>query len=516
MGKSSIYELVKTNLEADGKLPYAFTLEEKPAPNQIGYMPGAMDGIGVYHMGGGNGKKVTKKVVSLLKKYFKTSKREYISKIEAILSDSRAIFVMDSVLENIQNNRKRINLDSVFASSIGLAKTSGDIEIIKIAIGLLGLLELSENEDAREIIATLGLYEDFTLYAVVAAAKWSNGNDIVFKIAQKVTSWGKIHAVERLEPENDEIREWILREGCSNGVMDAYLGLTCAVKGDLISALRQNTLDEKLFDSVAIIIDALLDEGPTSGISEYGHAKEALELYMCHAQKHVDSVVHLWRMLNLRNWAESAKVDYRDKIWAQCNEIINKFDWKKKIVEIIEQPDDDFTFFCACNAASRLDIDVSTELFVLVKKDPLKYSWHMAQLLKNPNMATEIIDLCETILPLGDMALGMGDHLFSDKLNQEHQCLDFVLPELAAYPMQGIKLIQTGLNSRVTRSRNMACRALAGWVKTQGKPLADISAELHSEIVRIHDIEVNEQTKETMKKLIDGGYEEYETIRFEI
>ena len=110
----------------------------------------------------------------------------------------------------------------------------------------------------------------------------------------------------------------------------------------------------------------------------------------------------------------------------------------------------------------------------------------------------------------------MGDYLFSDKLNQEHQCLDFVFPELAKYPMQGIKLIQTGLNSRVIRGRNMACRALSGWVKVQGKPLAEISAELYSEIVRIHDVEVNEQTKETMKKLIYGGFEDHEPIRFEI
>ena len=129
-------------------------------------------------------------------------------------------------------------------------------------------------------------------------------------------------------------------------------------------------------------------------------------------------------------------------------------------------------------------------------------------------MAEEIIKLCESILPLDDMAEGMGDYLFSDKLNQEHQCLDFVLPELAAYPLQGIRLIQTGLNSRVTRGRNMACRALSGWVKTQSKPLAEISPKLYAEIMRIYKIEVNGQTKETMKKLIDGGFEDYEAIRF--
>jgi len=164
-------------------------------------------------------------------------------------------------------------------------------------------------------------------------------------------------------PPAEEIREWILRDGCSNGVVDAYLGLTCAVKGDLISALRQETLDEKLFGSIAIIVDALLDEGPVSGISEYEHAKEALELYVCHAQKHVESVVLLWHMLNVRNWAETAETDYKGEILAQCSKIINKPDWQEKVVKAVKQPDDDFAFFCATNVASRLDIDISAELF---------------------------------------------------------------------------------------------------------------------------------------------------------
>ena len=509
--KSSAYELIKAKIGNDGKLPHSFTLEETPAPNQIGYMPGAMDGIGIYHMGGSDEKEVTERIVGFLKKYFETGKEQYISKIEAVLVESRAISVIDPVLETLQESCSHINLDNIFSSSINLARTSENLEIIKIAIGILGLLELSANEEAREIITTLGLYEDFTLYAVVAAANWSNGNDIIFRIAQHVTSWGKIHAVERLKPETEEIREWILREGCSNGVMNSYLGLTCAINGNLISALRQDTLDEKLFSSVAIIIDALLDEGPVSGISEYEHAKEALELYMHHAHKHSHSVVHLWHMLNLRNWSESAEVEYKYNTLEQCNKIINSSDWKEKIIKGLELPDD-FAFFCATNAASRLDIDISAKLFEAVKKDPLKHAWHMSQLMKNPSMADEIISIYESILPLDDMAEGMGDYLFSGKLNQEHQCLDFILPELVNYPLQGASLIKTGLNSRIVRNRNMACHALSGWVKMQGKPLTDISPELNYEIVRIYGIEVNEQTKEVMKKLIDGGYEDYEAL----
>ncbi len=132
----------------------------------------------------------------------------------------------------------------------------------------------------------------------------------------------------------------------------------------------------------------------------------------------------------------------------------------------------------------------------------------MPDLMKNPGMTDEIIGLCETILPLDEMAEGMGDYFFADKYNKEHQCLEWVLRALYKYPLQGVKLIKTGLNSRVIRERNAACDALCGWTKQAGKPLFEVSQELYDEIRRICDIEVNAGTKDTMEKLLSGLQEE--------
>lgn len=192
-------------------------------------------------------------------------------------------------------------------------------------------------------------------------------------------------------------------------------------------------------------------------------------------------------------------------ILSQCNDIIDRPEWKEKIVTPVKKHNDNFKFFCACNVANRMKIDVSAELFDAVKAQPLENYSHIQQLLKRSDMASEVINLYETILPLDDMADGMGNYLFSNKLNQEHHCLEFILQELGVCPCQGTKLIKTGLNSKVIRGRNMACRALSGWVKVLGKPLAAISPELYTEVARIYEIEVNKETKETLKKLLDGG-----------
>ena len=508
MGSTSAYERIKANVGLDGKLSPSFSLEERKDSSQLDFMPGAMDGIGIFHMGISKEKFVVLRITRLLKKYLKSGETKHLNNIASILNEKRTISLIDPVLNNLSISYENNNQDNIIIPILNLLKTSGNIELIKIGIGLLGVFDLSISVEAVDVITTLSLYEDFTLYAVVAASKWTNGNDIIFKIAKNVTGWGKVHAIERLIPETDEIEDWILRNGCSNDILDDYLGLICAVKGDLISALRQKTIDSVLFDSILLIVDALIREGPVAGISKYEHAKEAMLLFMSHAKKHVKRLDHLWHILNVQIWAAGRDLDYKNEIICQCKEIISKPEWKDKIVDAVEKRSDLNEFFYACNAAKRLDIDVSVELFEAVISEPLKYCSYMPQLLGNPKIANHIINLCETILPLDDMADGMGDFFFPDKLNREHRCLDFVLPELAAYPLKGVSLIKTGLNSKVVRSRNMSCRALSGWVKKSGKPLADISADLYTEIVRIYEIEVNEHTKETMKKLLDGEYED--------
>lgn len=488
---------------ADGKLPHAFTLEEKHAPNQIRFVPGALDGIGIFHAGDDNVEKPVKKIVGLLRKYFMTGDKRYIDHLEETIASCRAISLIDPILQNLRAGHEGIDPDRVFDLGLRLCKASGNTETVKIGMGLLGLLDLGSSADAVDAIVTLATYEEFTLYGVVAASNWANGNQIIFYIAQRAAGWGKIHAVERLEAETDEICSWILREGCANEVMDAYLGLVCATKGDMISSLRQDELDEGLFEGISIIINALLDEGPTEGISAYENAQEALMLYLNHAKIYAQRVEHLWCLLNLHDWAEFADETYKDALLAQCVEIINKPDWIGKITDAVRKQKNKSEFFYASNAASRMNIDVSAELFAAFKADPLQHYGQLPQLMQSPAMASQIIRFCEDVLPLDDMADGMGDYLFADQHKQEHQCLDFILQELAPYPMQGIRLIKTGLNSRVVRSRNMACRALSGWMQKTGKPLLDISPELFNEITRIEEIEMKEQTKKAMQKILN-------------
>jgi len=504
MEKQSIYEMIKDNIGEDGKLSKDFALNDSYAPNALNFAPGALDGCGVYghyNVGANNPDGAAANIVRLVKEYLETDDNSLIEEVGVILAEHHALSVVDIVLNSIRDDHEGMDLQKLIEFAFDLAKTSWDVELVKLGISFLGLFDFGDYENIKNVVAILALYDEFTLFSVVAASKWSDGNGLIFWIAQRVDAWGKIHAVERLEPETETIREWILKEGCTNGVMDAYLGLTCAVKGDLISALRQDSIDDELFESIAVIIDALLDEGPVEGISEYEHAEEALALFLQHAEKHTVSVKHLWHILNVMTFIEDSEIANREDIMTHCSVITSNPIWKERILATIDECDD---VFYAVNTASRISFDITDKLLPIIKQKPLENSHYVNRFFDNPSAAAELIALYESVLPLDEMASGMGDYLFSDRLRIEYSCLDYILPCLAAYPLQGLKLLKTGLSSPVVRTRNMACRALSGWVKLQGKPIADISPELFTEIEKIHDIEVNEQTKETLRKLING------------
>lgn len=499
MNISSAYETIKANIGADGRLPQGFSLKKEDTPNQISFAPGAEDGI---FPAGSADKQTIQRLVALLKEYFRASSPQCLSEIDAILKEHRAISLIDPVLESIQKDHEGVDPNRLANLSFYLAKTSSNEELIKIALGLLGMFDLSHIPEVCEVIFTLGLYEEFTLFSAAAVLGWANGNQMIFRLAKSVSGWGKIQAVECLEPETEEIREWILHNGCANDIMNAYLGLACAVKGDLISVLRRDFIDAETFECAGVIIDALLDEGPALGISGYKHAQEALLRYLGHAKQHACSIEHLCRILDLQRWAENAEIDGKEEIHAGCDEIIGKRRWAEQIVDAVKQQEKGFELFCACRAADYLGIDVSVLLFEKIQRDPIGYCSYIPRLMKKPDMALQMIELYEAVLPLEDMAEGMGDYFFADKLKQEYQCLEFVLQELAKYPLRGVRLVKTGLNSRVIRERNMAICVLSGWSESEGRPLADLSPELYAEVARIYQVEVNEKTKEAMKKLL--------------
>jgi hypothetical protein len=493
----SIYETIREALTPEGRLPRNYEIPHKEAPpNELRWMVGAKDGAFVHHVS----PKPTEEVINKTIGFLKAGKP---NKIPAVFKKLSVIDLIDPLLSAIRENANDIGSRMVCEYAQFLAFESDDEELVKLGIALLGLFDWSEYPETREKIITLGLYEEFTLYVVVQAQNWDKWNDALFRIAQNVDGWGKIHAVERLKPETDEIKDWILCHGCENAVMDAYLGLVSANKGDMIGTLRRDDLDAEMFDSICVVIDALMDEGPTAGISEYEHAEEALLRFLRFADRYAVTLRHIWHILNVADFLDSAEIAGKDEMEGLCRGIADKPLWKTLILSEIAKLDSD-DFFYANNVAHRLNIDVDGFVYDAVKKDPIGKSSYVISLYKKPGYAKELTEMYERVLPLDEMATGMGDYLFSPTHIRECNCLDMLLQELQEYPLLGERLVRTGLLSPVTRNRNMACGSLEAWSEKLGQPVSAFSPSLLETLNSVVAVEINKDTKKTMNQLIKG------------
>ena len=70
-----------------------------------------------------------------------------------------------------------------------------------------------------------------------------------------------------IEPENEEIKEWLLTSGVENEILPAYSGYRVYEKTDIENILQNSDLSYKHMRGVLQIATAMLDEGPISGIS---------------------------------------------------------------------------------------------------------------------------------------------------------------------------------------------------------------------------------------------------------
>ena len=89
---------------------------------------------------------------------------------------------------------------------------------------------------------------------------WDNANEVIFMLAKKVDGWGKIHLVNKLEVKNENIKEWLITDGCYNKVDFSYLARPIADKINLIEVLHRDNLNKKQLKGINNIMEGLLEE----------------------------------------------------------------------------------------------------------------------------------------------------------------------------------------------------------------------------------------------------------------
>ncbi len=377
IGKPSIYSFIKEQGQVlDGTLPDD---DEYWADSPIRWVAGAQDGVFGHHMAE---EEITEKGYPIIRLLVKQSSRPNELRRSALyhrLSKLQISSVIDHLLQKIVEHPS-VNFDGLYQEAKWLVQNGAHRNSVKFGLALLGLFK---NDEEKELILSLGRHEEFTLYAAVAIQNGTtDGNKTLFELAQQVHGWGKIHLVERLEPNNDEIKNWLLRDGCCNTVMNEYLASICARRGELHKALAVEKIDAQLMDGASDIIEALLAGGPAEDIYDYEYGAQVLADYIRLFEKQCASFKHLLTVFKIRDflnehqdnesllselgWVEQQIAD----TMSNCEKIIADDNWRKMILHAVatkERVQNENTVACVADneqdyymmaCAEKLEIDI--------------------------------------------------------------------------------------------------------------------------------------------------------------
>lgn len=285
MDERSLYDLILQNMTEDG-LPVEFSLPREDAANGLRFADGAIDGMIRYHLPRcGLDAEGTRLAAKALRAAAEGRYEETERLFAGLGKTYPAVSAVDGFQNYIIRNAKKLPGGPVYDAAVNMVLHAKDREAVKYGLEILELFSITA-ERTREVIRTAGLSDEFALFAVWAMKKWENGNEEILRLAEKLHGWGRIHAVDSLEPDTPEVREWLFFEGIRNDISPAYSALSVWEKSDAAERLRRGGLTEKEFGAMTELFAALLDEGPAPGISCVEDAGEQLLLYLEEAERH--------------------------------------------------------------------------------------------------------------------------------------------------------------------------------------------------------------------------------------
>ena len=489
----SIYELIKNSIQNNGELPEDFKLPPKD-PNGVPWADGAMDGVYIYHT-----VRKEEDIEALKSIVFQISEGKFeeaqtnLDKLDFSMISRRY-----SLLNWIIQEEKKINLNNLYEFATFQLTNSKNIELIKFCLSVLTLMNIETDKDTIEKVKTLALSDEFTLYCLDILVycldilvQLEDSNDEIFEIAKKVKGWGRIYIIEYLQATNNEIKEWILEEGCHNNVLPAYTAYTCAKKINLVEILNEDKISNKKFNDISYLMNALLDESAIKGISALENRELLIERYLEKAKYLSSTEDDYSAVMTLKEYIKNNK-EINNNLIKICDEILNSEKTKNKITELIKDGN-------GYDIAKYLGIDTDEYVLKYLETNNfLEHPYIIYYISKKENIE-KLVLFIEKNLPLEKLK-GLPTNKFNQRIakDKDFTFLDTMIRNLGNYIGIGENLIICALNSPYVDIRYGAVNTLESW-KEKGYILSN---EIVKNIKNLEKIEVDEELKIKLNKLL--------------
>lgn len=266
-----------TVLDSKAYLPEDLELQNDADKEEVRFAAGAIDGIRLYHMGFDPLEEDDhKRLEELLMLAGKGDAEEAKQGFAEFCKKHRAITIIDELQECIVENKENLAPKVMFDFAVNLFRYSAETECVKIGLIILELFNTKDNEEIKNSIREAGASDEFTFFALLNMRRWPTAEEEILECAKHVRGWGRIHCVDYIEPEDNETKEWLLFNGTDNDVMPVYSAWNVFIKSDVPALLRRGNLKYEEMHAILKITEALMDEGPVSGISNFDNPETFL------------------------------------------------------------------------------------------------------------------------------------------------------------------------------------------------------------------------------------------------
>ena len=487
----SLYQLIHRSLTPEGLLPEDFSLP-KPDGNQIHFADGAMDGITIFHTANGEAD------TGLLEQAVCAANRDRMEEAQGLVREfcetGHMIGAIDGIQQYIIDHQKELAAGKIFRLGEELMFGGTHPEAVKFGLALLELFDLNGKEPVKAAVRELACSDEFTIFTLLLMRSWDDPDREIFQAAKKARGWGRIHAVERLNPVDEEMERWLLAEGWDNTVLPAYSALECFQKARCTRILEGNMTREQ-YGFMTGLMAGLLDEGPVRGISACENPEEVLNAFLRQSGRFELTAADYSVIAQILDYAKEHSLDAAAAV---AGELLESQACRAVMQREMEKGE-------GLRLAKRLGMDYAPYAMAAIERDFHRYYHYVDLLMPGEDYAMELIRLFEERLPLEEMACGSADEMGLGEEFENYRILIYMVQHLKDRPGMGVRLIRTALNAPVVNNRNMALTVLEEWGKLRGCPLAECYPELAGLLRELRENEVREDVRNRMDALIGEG-----------
>lgn len=405
-----------------------------------------------------------------------------------LTNEYRAVEITDEIQSYIMENVFELDEQRLFEFAVDCIVESNERELPKVGLAITELYGEPEMK-LKLVMRTLALCEEYTLFVVLNMRHWRFAGTELLNIAKRTHGWGRIHAVNEIDADSDEIRRWILFNGVDNRIGGFECAEACFVKSGAMKYLRSGMTYEE-FAAVGNILVGLV-AGPGSDVSEVEGWQDSIRLYTVDAKRHELALEDYERILYLRKHAGSRRfVDFEEACEGilrsqECARCVNAAIGKGKGVDL----------------AIFLGMPYKETLLSLIESDFQNQYWNCGYVADEEHMP-RLIEAFDKSIPLSAIESGPADETGFGPEGERYRQLGYLLQNLRRMMPTGLDVVLKGLNSPVVSNRSMSVDVLSSWVEDELLPLELLSTDAYESLSRAYEVEPCGGLKDRMGELL--------------